>query len=153
MAFQYAAADPSRFPEQLKELRPWKADRLLHNVSTWSLAPNTDLSMHLKLDVGAFEPLLGRSWGELAAQSRSQHTYMMGASVRFADVFVPNAGTTGNFNGSTATRSVGGVTTAPLKGVWRRVLLVGRGIGGKYLTALDVTSPGPYTRDTKDTTS
>jgi hypothetical protein len=96
---------------------------------------------------------LGKLRERLRPQSRSQHTYMMGASVRFADVFVPNAGTTGNFNGSTATRTVGGVTTAPLKGVWRRVLLVGRGIGGKYLTALDVTSPGPYTRDTKDTGS
>ena len=30
-------------------------------------------------------------------------------------------------------------------GVWRRVMFVGRGIGGKYLTALDVTGTGPYT--------
>jgi LmbE family N-acetylglucosaminyl deacetylase len=69
-----AAADPSRFPEQLRDgVTVWKADRLLLNVSTWNLKPGTDLSMHLKLDVGTYEPLIGRSWSELAAESRSQH--------------------------------------------------------------------------------
>jgi len=68
-----AAADPKRFPEQLKEVSVWKADRLINNVSTWNLPPKADLSMHLKLDVGAYEPLLGKSYGELAAESRSQH--------------------------------------------------------------------------------
>ena len=69
-----AAADATRFPEQLKDgVTVWKADRLLLNVSTWNLKPGTDLSMHLKLDVGTYEPLIGRSWSELAAESRSQH--------------------------------------------------------------------------------
>ncbi len=68
-----AAADPSRFPEQLGQLQPWKADRLLNNVSTWNLQPNADMSAFLKVDVGGFDPLLGRSWGEVAAESRSQH--------------------------------------------------------------------------------
>jgi LmbE family N-acetylglucosaminyl deacetylase len=68
-----AAADPSRFPEQLGELKPWKADRLLNNVSTWNLKPDADMSAYLKVDVGGYDPLLGRSWGEVAAESRSQH--------------------------------------------------------------------------------
>nr|WP_224364569.1 PIG-L family deacetylase [Hyalangium versicolor] len=68
-----AAADPKRFPEQLGTLKPWKADRLLNNVSTWGLKPDADLSGYLKLDAGGFNPLLGRSWGEVAAESRSQH--------------------------------------------------------------------------------
>jgi len=68
-----AAADPSRFPEQLGALKPWKADRLLNNVSTWNLKPDADMSAYLKADVGGYEPLLGRSWGEVAAESRSQH--------------------------------------------------------------------------------
>jgi LmbE family N-acetylglucosaminyl deacetylase len=68
-----AAADPSRFPEQLGQLQPWKADRLLNNVSTWNLQPNADMSAYLKVDVGGFDPLLGRSWGEVSAESRSQH--------------------------------------------------------------------------------
>ena len=38
--------------------------------------------------------------------------------------------------------SIGGVTTS-VNGVWRKVLYVPRGIGGKYVTALDVTgNPG-----------
>ncbi|MDC0713694.1 PIG-L family deacetylase [Stigmatella sp. ncwal1] len=68
-----AAADPSRFPEQLGALKPWKTDRLLNNVSSWSLKPDADMSAYLKADVGGYEPLLGRSWGEVAAESRSQH--------------------------------------------------------------------------------
>lgn len=68
-----AAADPTRYPEQLGALKPWKADRLLNNVSTWNLKPDADLSAYLQLDVGGYDPLLGRSWGEISAESRSQH--------------------------------------------------------------------------------
>jgi LmbE family N-acetylglucosaminyl deacetylase len=68
-----AAADPARFPEQLSEVKPWKADRLLHNVSTWNLKPGADMSGYLKLDVGGYDALRGRSWGEVSAESRSQH--------------------------------------------------------------------------------
>ena len=68
-----AAADPKRFPEQLGALKPWKADRLLHNVSAWFLGPNADMSAYLKVDVGGFDPLIGQSWGEVSAKSRSQH--------------------------------------------------------------------------------
>ena len=50
---------PSRFPEQLGALKPWKADRLLHNVSTWNLKPDADMSAYLKLDVGGYDPLPG----------------------------------------------------------------------------------------------
>lgn len=96
---------------------------------------------------------LGKLRERLRPQTRSAHTYMMAAAVRFADVFVPNTGTTGNYDGTTSTQTVGAASTGPMKGVWRRVLLVGRGIGGKYVTALDITSPGPYTRTTKDATS
>lgn len=68
-----AAADPKRFPEQLGELKPWKADRLLNNVASWNLKPDADMSAYVKVDVGGYDPLLGRSWGEVAAESRSQH--------------------------------------------------------------------------------
>ena len=68
-----AAADPARFPEQVKAgLRPWQAKRLLWNLFRFgedTPRPTTGL----RLDVGAYDPLLGRSYGELAAESRSQH--------------------------------------------------------------------------------
>jgi LmbE family N-acetylglucosaminyl deacetylase len=68
-AFQ-AAADPKRFPEQLKKLRPWKADRLAWN----SFRPNAEEAARwIKVDVGAYNPLIGKSYSEIAADSRSQH--------------------------------------------------------------------------------
>jgi hypothetical protein len=69
-------------------------------------------------------------------QGRANHVYMLGRGIRFADVFVPGAMTN---------VSIGNVPVASMQGVWRRVLYFGRGIGGKYVTALDVTAPGPYT--------
>jgi LmbE family N-acetylglucosaminyl deacetylase len=67
-----AAADPARFPEQLAlGVEPWRAERLLLNVPTWTDKPPPEGA--LALDVGGYDPRLGLSWGELAARSRSQH--------------------------------------------------------------------------------
>lgn len=68
-----AASDPTRFPEQLKYVEVWKPRRLFWNVSTRFQNPNADMSPYLKLDVGGFNPLLGKSYGEIAAESRSMH--------------------------------------------------------------------------------
>ena len=69
-----AAADPKFHPEQLVDgVGPWQARRLLWNKSSWNLKPGEDLSGFIKLDVGAYSPLLGVSMGELAADSRSMH--------------------------------------------------------------------------------
>lgn len=67
-----AAADPSRFPEQIDSgLAPWSATRLLHNLSTWR--PVTIPPDAVALDVGGYDPRLGMGFGEIAAQSRTQH--------------------------------------------------------------------------------
>lgn len=67
-----AAADPKRFPEQLKRgAEPWQAVRLVHNFATWREVPVPEGA--LSLDVGGYDPWLGESYGELAARSRSQH--------------------------------------------------------------------------------
>ncbi len=67
-----AAADPSRFPEQLSGgVEPWQADRLLLNVPQWREGPPP--AGALTLDVGAYDVRLGLGYGELAALSRSQH--------------------------------------------------------------------------------
>jgi hypothetical protein len=58
---------------------------------------------------------------------RDPHDYMIARGVRFSDVFVPD-------------------TPPATSGVWRKVIYFGRGIGGKYLTAIDVTAPGEFTR-------
>ncbi len=67
-----AAADPKRFPEQLAIVKPWKATRLVWNTANFGGMNNTSEDQ-LKIDIGAYNPLLGQSYGEIAAQSRSQH--------------------------------------------------------------------------------
>jgi LmbE family N-acetylglucosaminyl deacetylase len=67
-----AAADPTRFPEQLKYLEPWQAKRILFNSFNFG---NVNLTSdgQFKFDVGGYNPLLGKSYGEIAAISRSNH--------------------------------------------------------------------------------
>ncbi len=67
-----AAADPKRFPEQLKFVQPWQAKRILWNTFNFG-GNNTTSADQFKLDAGAFNPVLGKSYGEIAAESRSQH--------------------------------------------------------------------------------
>lgn len=72
-----AAADPKRFPEQLKFVTTWQAKRLVWNISSWAFkdpeAFNKIASSLVKVDVGVFNPLLGKSYGEISALSRSMH--------------------------------------------------------------------------------
>ncbi len=67
-----AAADPKRFAGQLAlGAAPWQVTRLVRNIPTWRNEPPPPDA--LALDVGAYDPRLGLSYGELAARSRSQH--------------------------------------------------------------------------------
>ena len=69
-----AAADPSRFPEQFKYgVKPWQVKRLLWNTFNFGGPANTTSDDQLKIDVGAFNAILGKSYGEIAAESRTQH--------------------------------------------------------------------------------
>ncbi|GAA4369523.1 PIG-L family deacetylase [Hymenobacter saemangeumensis] len=68
-----AAGDAKRFPEQLQYVQPWQPKRLLWNTGSFFVKPGDDLSKFLKLDAGGYNPLLGQSYGEIAARSRSQH--------------------------------------------------------------------------------
>lgn len=68
-----AAADASRFPEQLKYgVKPWRTKRLLWNTFNFG-SVNTIQPNQFKVDVGGYNPILGKSYGEISAQSRSQH--------------------------------------------------------------------------------
>ncbi|MDQ3047975.1 MAG: PIG-L family deacetylase [Bacteroidota bacterium] len=67
-----AAADPKRFPEQLKYTEVWQAKRIFWNTFNFG-GTNTTSADQLKIDVGVFNPLLGKSYGEIAANSRSCH--------------------------------------------------------------------------------
>ena len=67
-----AAADPTKFPEQLKYVTVWQAKRVLWNTFNFG-GNNTTSNDQYKVDVGTFNPILGKSYGEIAAESRSQH--------------------------------------------------------------------------------
>jgi LmbE family N-acetylglucosaminyl deacetylase len=67
-----AAADAKRFPEQVKEFGTWQAKRLVWNTFNFSGRSTID-STQLRMSINNFNPLLGKSYGELAAESRSMH--------------------------------------------------------------------------------
>ncbi|MBC7872687.1 MAG: PIG-L family deacetylase, partial [Ferruginibacter sp.] len=67
-----AAADPGRFPEQLQYVPVWQAKRVVWNTFNFG-GNNTTREDQYKVDVGGYNPLLGKSYGEIAAESRSQH--------------------------------------------------------------------------------
>lgn len=71
-----AAADPKRFPEQLKEVQPWQAKRLLWNAFNFTPEQEKEsatLPGRIEVDLGEYDPLLGYSYSEIAGMSRSEH--------------------------------------------------------------------------------
>ncbi|HKI78804.1 MAG TPA: PIG-L family deacetylase [Ignavibacteriaceae bacterium] len=65
------ANDPKVFPEQLKYVKPWQPKRLFWNSWTWRNAKIPDDA--ISIDLGEYNPLLGKSYTEIAAESRSMH--------------------------------------------------------------------------------
>jgi LmbE family N-acetylglucosaminyl deacetylase len=62
------AGDPDAFPEQLADLEPFQPKRIVWN--RWGQARAEDI---ISIDLGGFDALTGRSFGETAALSRSMH--------------------------------------------------------------------------------
>jgi len=68
------SGDSTAFPEQLKYLKPWKAKRIFWNAWTPALSSmgiNSDTL--IKINLGAYNELLGKSYTEISAESRSMH--------------------------------------------------------------------------------
>ena len=71
-----AAADPSRYAEQLQWVQPWQAKRLMYNVISFTAEQEREaqkMADRVEVDVGQYDPVLGYSYGEIAGMSRSQH--------------------------------------------------------------------------------
>src|SRR5829696_3270159 len=69
-----AAGDPARFPDQLKEgVTPWRPKRLVWNVFNFRQEAPQGADKMLSADVGGYDPLLGKSYTEIAAESRTMH--------------------------------------------------------------------------------
>ena len=82
-----AAADPNRFPEQLKYVQVWQPKRLMWNTFNFG-STNTTAPDQFKVNVGVYNPILGKGYGELAAESRSNHkTQGFGSARQRGDAF------------------------------------------------------------------
>jgi len=81
-----AAADPRRFPEQLRWVQPWQATRLMFNIFSFSPQQEKEareMPGRVEVDTGEFNPVLGKSYTEIAGMSRSMHRSQgMGAPER-----------------------------------------------------------------------
>ncbi len=77
------AADPKRFPEQMKFVPPWQPTRLVWNSWQSFRREKFDPTGFIALETGGYQPLLGKSYPEIAAASRSQHKSQgFGAEIR-----------------------------------------------------------------------
>ena len=65
-----AAADSNKFPEQLQDVQSWKAQRLFWN--RWR-RDQQEMANALTINTGEYNPLLGKSYSEIGAESRSMH--------------------------------------------------------------------------------
>ncbi len=70
-----AAGDAERFPEQLEYVQPWQPKRLLWNTSRFFYRNGSEFEEAglVTVDIGAYNSLLGKSYSEIAAESRSMH--------------------------------------------------------------------------------
>ena len=71
-----AAGDPERFPEQLAFVETWRATKLFRR-----LRQDPSGTVVTTVQTGVYDPVLGRSWYQVAMEGRSQHrSQAMGAS-------------------------------------------------------------------------
>jgi len=72
------AGDPKAFPKQLEYTSIWQPKRLLLNASTWwdkelPQIAEENPTEYTTIDIGTYNALLGKSYGEIAAESRTMH--------------------------------------------------------------------------------
>jgi LmbE family N-acetylglucosaminyl deacetylase len=94
-----AAADASRFPDQLLHVSPWQAKRIVWNGFRPLQADTLQNALPpVSIDVGGYSPLLGKSFTEIAGEGRSMHKSQgMGAGQNRGEslnYFLPTAGDT-----------------------------------------------------------
>jgi len=68
------SGDPTVFPEQLTQVEPWSVKRIFWNAYNWGgvYEPKPG-KQYYEFPVGKFNPLLGMSYSEIAANSRTMH--------------------------------------------------------------------------------
>ncbi|HSF34190.1 MAG TPA: PIG-L family deacetylase [Candidatus Tectomicrobia bacterium] len=71
----FAAADPNRFPQQIAEgLQPWQAAKLFWNeFRSWRGSAPAQPAGEMSVDVGAYSPLLERTYHQLGLKAQNLH--------------------------------------------------------------------------------
>jgi LmbE family N-acetylglucosaminyl deacetylase len=68
------SGDPTKFPEQLKYVKPWQAKRVVWNTFNFgAVSQKPAEGTFIQVEIGTYNPLLGKAYSEIAAESRSQH--------------------------------------------------------------------------------
>ena len=101
------AADPNIFPEQLKYVKPWQSKRLMWDAWLPLIKKrNEDTSKLVSINLGEYNPLLGLSYTEIAALSRSMHKSQgfgssgrRGTSLNYFQILAGNKPTISIFDG------------------------------------------------------
>jgi LmbE family N-acetylglucosaminyl deacetylase len=108
------AADATKFPEQLRYVAPWQPRRLFFNKFSFRpLTPDDPSLAHsLRIDLGTYNPLLGKSYGEIAGESRSENRSQgtggarrKGTLPNYFDALAGDPATTDMFDGINTTWS------------------------------------------------
>jgi len=115
----HAAGDPSRFPEQLQYVTVWQPKRIFWNrFSFRPQDPNApELANDLRVDLGGYNPLLGRSYTEIAGERRSQHKSQGFGAAQRRGSQINYLKFTGGVPPRTAAAAAAGVGGATLGGV------------------------------------
>ncbi|MGE5125343.1 MAG: PIG-L family deacetylase, partial [Betaproteobacteria bacterium] len=76
-----AAADPTRFPEQLGEgLRPWQASKI-YVGGVGGGSEGLGGAPPVRLPTGVYDPLLGMTWAQIGSRARAMHRCQMSAQL------------------------------------------------------------------------
>ncbi|MDA0194660.1 MAG: PIG-L family deacetylase [Bacteroidetes bacterium] len=70
------AGDKTKYPEQLKYVTPWQPKRIAFNTHPFFFSRRGqpfDSTEYISMESGDFNPMLGKSYGEMAAESRTNH--------------------------------------------------------------------------------
>ena len=66
--------DPNTYPDQLKQAGLWQVKRLYTNTGRWwNQSINENTPGVVAVDMGGYNPMMGKSYSELAAESRTMH--------------------------------------------------------------------------------
>src|SRR5215217_6371430 len=68
------AADPTKFPEQIKDgLRPWQPKKLYHSAGFGFPGEPAAAGKVTRVNAGVYDALLGKTYNEIGTEARSMH--------------------------------------------------------------------------------